>query len=145
MAIVSMNHSPSPMKTYPSPSLQVATIALVVAMAAACSKLDQITTLPPPGTSAGTLQGDKAVASKVRAALLNNAVLSDFDITVSAVNGDVRLRGFVDTQAHIDQAIKLARGVDGVHAIHDELRIAQAEELAATTGTSIHTRSFKET
>lgn len=132
-------NSPFHLKTHPLPSLLVTTLALVMATASGCSKL---TSLPPAGTSVGTLLGDKAVASKVRAALLGNAALRDFDIAVSAVNGDVRLSGLVDTQARIDQAIKLARSVDGVHTIHDELRIARVGEMAVPTGTFVNTHAF---
>lgn len=138
-------NSPFRLKVHPLPLLLATMVALAMATAAGCSRLDELTNLPPAGTTAGTLLGDKAVASKVRAALLGNAALRNFDITVSAVNGDVRLSGLVDTQSRIDQAIKLARSVDGVHTIHDELRIVRWGGIAVPTGTFVHTHVFRRT
>jgi len=45
------------------------------------------------------------------------------DITVVTTKGDVRLTGILDSQAQIDEAIRIARAVNGVHAIHHELTI----------------------
>lgn len=135
-------NSPFRVKTHPLPLLLATSFALVMSTAAGCSRLGELAALPPPGTSVGTVLGDKAVANEVRAVLLGNAALRGFDIAVSAVNGDVRLSGHVDTQTRIDQAIKLARSVDGVHTIHDELRIARVEGMAVPTGTRIHTHVF---
>lgn len=136
---------PIHLKTHSLPWLLATTFALAIAMAAGCSRLGDLAALPPPGTSAGTALGDKAVASKVSAALAGDAAIRDFDIAVSAINGDVRLRGLVDTPARIDRAIRLARGVDGVHTIHDELRLAGEGDMAVPTGTSSGTDASEAT
>lgn len=124
--------------------LLASTLALVMTMTAGCSRLDQLINLPAPGASAGTRLGDEAVARRVRAALLGNATLAELDIAVSAVNGDVRLSGFLDTQAQIEQAIKLTRGVGGAIAIHDELRLRRPEDLPSPKGTSVPARAIGE-
>lgn len=131
-------------KTHPVPLFLATTFAVLMLTSSGCSKLDELAALPPPGTSVGTPMGDKAVANQVKASLLGNAALRGIDIAVSAVNGDVRLSGLVDTQAQIDQAIKLARSVEGVHTIHDELRIARPGEMAVPTGIALHTQALGE-
>jgi osmotically-inducible protein OsmY len=50
-------------------------------------------------------------------------LLKGFDISVTTLKGDVRLNGQLDSQAQIDEAIKIARAADGAHTIHDELTI----------------------
>lgn len=66
---------------------------------------------------------DADVTANVKAALLRDPVLTKFAISVITLKGDVRLTGIVDTQSQIDAAIKLTRGADGVHSIHDELTL----------------------
>ncbi|GAA4030428.1 BON domain-containing protein [Actimicrobium antarcticum] len=66
---------------------------------------------------------DADVTTNVKTALLHDAILNGFDIHVTTLKGDVRLDGIVDTQSRIDTTIKLIRGVDGVHTIHDGLTI----------------------
>jgi osmotically-inducible protein OsmY len=66
---------------------------------------------------------DADVTTKVQTALLREPTLKSFDIKVVTLKGDVRLTGMVDTQAQIDEALRLARAADGVHSIHDELSL----------------------
>jgi len=68
---------------------------------------------------------DAIVTTKVKTALLEDVNVKSFDISVVTLKGDVQLSGFVDNQGQIDQAVKVARGVEGVHSIHDELRVKQ--------------------
>ena len=69
--------------------------------------------------------GDAAVSEHVRTALQRNDQLRGFNIAVETINGDVRLNGILDTQAQIDEVIKIARGSEGAHTIHDELTLKQ--------------------
>lgn len=71
--------------------------------------------------AAGLAERDAAVTARVKAALRGDANLKGFAIEVATLKGDVRLTGLLDSQSRIDHAIKLARGVAGVHSIHDEL------------------------
>jgi hyperosmotically inducible periplasmic protein len=66
---------------------------------------------------------DAAVSEHVKAALHRNEQLKSFNITVETIKGDVRLNGILDTQTQIDEAIKVARGSEGAHTIHDELTL----------------------
>jgi osmotically-inducible protein OsmY len=99
-----------------------------VAMAATmvvggCSKPPEVAaTVPAPITAAGNVS-DIDVTEHVKTAFQQDDLLKGFDITVVVLNGDVRLVGVLDSQAQIDEAIKIARASDGVHTIHDELTI----------------------
>jgi hyperosmotically inducible protein len=71
----------------------------------------------------GAELSDDVVTNKVKTVLLNDNNVKSFDIAVVTTKGDVRLTGILDNQDQIDRAISLARAVEGVHAIHDELTL----------------------
>jgi PBP1b-binding outer membrane lipoprotein LpoB len=77
----------------------------------------------PAASAAMANVSDMAVTEHVQTALNQSDALKGFDITVVTTNGDVRLNGIVDTQAQIDEALKVARAAEGSHTIHDELTI----------------------
>jgi osmotically-inducible protein OsmY len=95
--------------------LIAASICVALTANVGCSK--------SPGAAAHV--EDAAVSEHVRMALQRNDQPRGFDITVETIKGDVRLKGILDTQAQIDEAIKLARSSDGAHTIHDELTLKQ--------------------
>jgi hyperosmotically inducible protein len=101
-------------------ALTCATLLAATLLANGCSKQQ----VP---TSAATVLvanvSDIDVTDHVRAALRQSEVLKRFDINVVTLKGDVRLIGVLDSQAQIDEAIKLVRASDGTHSIHDELTI----------------------
>lgn len=70
---------------------------------------------------------DLDVATNVKAALLKDDAVGVFDITVIVSNGDVRLSGFVDNAAQLEQALNLARSIEGVRTVHNELKIRETE------------------
>jgi osmotically-inducible protein OsmY len=72
---------------------------------------------------AGSQVSDIDVTEHVKTALRQSDALKSFDITVVTLKGDVRLNGLVDSQAQIDEALRIARAADGAHSIHDELTI----------------------
>jgi hyperosmotically inducible protein len=73
--------------------------------------------------AAGMSAEDSAVTTKVKSALTSDERIKSLNIAVVTQKGDVRLSGAVDNQGQIDQAIKLARGVEGVHSVQQELSI----------------------
>jgi hyperosmotically inducible protein len=88
-----------------------------------CNKPEVAAGTKSPSAAVATEVSDIDVTTKVKTALLGDANLKSFDIAVVTLKGDVRLTGLVDNQSQIDDAKKVARGVDGVHSIHDELTI----------------------
>jgi hyperosmotically inducible periplasmic protein len=77
----------------------------------------------PPSTTVGAETSDAAVTAKVKAALLMAENVKSLDISVETVKGDVKLTGFANTQAQIDEAIKVARSVKGVQNVQPDLSI----------------------
>lgn len=91
----------------------------------ACSKPPEAAAAAPTSASNASAPSvsDIDVTEHVKTALLQSDMLSGLDITVVTTNGDVRLNGVLNSQAQVDEAIKIARASDGTHAIHDELTI----------------------
>jgi hyperosmotically inducible protein len=71
----------------------------------------------------GNAVDDGIVTAKVKSALLGDASVKSFDIAIVTRKGEVQLSGFVDSQAQIDRAIDIARGVEGVQGINNEMRV----------------------
>jgi len=90
-----------------------------------CSRQDNPVVVQPAAAPAAASSpaetADIDVTTGVKTALLRDEGLKAFDIGVVTTKGDVRLTGQVDNQAQIDSALAIARGVTGVHSIHDEL------------------------
>lgn len=109
-------------------ALAVATLSTLLLLAG-CNK-------PPPTTASATdtpsaasatpgQVSDTDVTEHVKMALQQNDALKGFDIAVVTLKGDVRLSGVVDTQAHIDEALRIARAAEGAHTLHNELTLKQ--------------------
>jgi hyperosmotically inducible protein len=64
-----------------------------------------------------TLQND------VRRALSRTKGISMADVTVQARDGEVTLRGSMQNQAQVDQAGEVAKGVKGVTAVRNQVRV----------------------
>jgi osmotically-inducible protein OsmY len=90
---------------------------------AGCSKPPGPTAAAPAVVAVADNVNDVDVTTNVKTALQRDDALKAFDIGVVTLKGDVRLTGAVDNQGQIDAALKIARGADGVHSIHDELTV----------------------
>jgi hyperosmotically inducible protein len=71
----------------------------------------------------GNTVDDGIVTAKVKSALLADASVKSFDVAVVTRKGEVQLSGYVDNQAQINRAIDVARGVEGVQSINNEMSI----------------------
>ncbi len=80
-------------------------------------------TLKDGKTTVGNKVDDGIVTTKVKSALLADPSVKSFDIAVATNKGEVQLSGFVDNQSQIDQAILLARGVEGVQGVENKMTI----------------------
>jgi hyperosmotically inducible protein len=74
-------------------------------------------------TTVGTKVDDGIITSQVKAALLADVNVKSFDIAVVTRKDEVQLSGFVDNQSQIDRAIEVARGVEGVRSVRNEMSI----------------------
>ena len=93
------------------------------ALVAGCNKPPETSNGMPATSTEVANVSDVDITQHVTTALQQNASLKGFAINVIALKGDVRLIGVVDTQAQIDEALRIARASEGVHAIHDELTV----------------------
>ena len=73
--------------------------------------------------SVGNVIDDGLVTARVRAALFADPRVKSADIGVVTRKGEVQLSGYVDTQSQIDEAISIARGVNGVQGIDNKMSI----------------------
>jgi hyperosmotically inducible periplasmic protein len=90
-------------------------------------------TTPAPGaaapatTDAGRTVGetidDVTITGRVKAAFAGAPEVSAMDINVTTVNGVVQLSGFVSNQAHMDRAAQIARSVEGVRDVQNNLAV----------------------
>lgn len=71
----------------------------------------------------GNTVDDGILTAKVKSALLADADVKSFDIAVVTRKGEVQLSGFVDNQAQINRAIDIARDVEGVQNVGNEMTI----------------------
>lgn len=66
---------------------------------------------------------DAVITTKVKAALLGDSQVNSGDIGVVTQNGEVQLSGFVNSQAQIDRATEVAKGVQGVTKVTNEMSV----------------------
>jgi hyperosmotically inducible protein len=71
--------------------------------------------------STGQYVDDSVITTKVKTLLANDDFLKSFQISVETYKGVVQLSGFVNTQAAIDKARDIARGVAGVKSVKNNL------------------------
>jgi hyperosmotically inducible protein len=63
------------------------------------------------------------ITAKVKAALLNDADVKSFDISVVTRIDEVQLSGYVNNQAQMDRAIEIARNIEGVAKVSNEMSL----------------------
>lgn len=73
--------------------------------------------------STGQYIDDTAITAKVKAAIIDDATLKLAEINVETFKGQVRLSGFVSSQASIDRTEALARGIGGVTSVQNNMRL----------------------
>jgi osmotically-inducible protein OsmY len=66
---------------------------------------------------------DSAITAKVKAAVFNESTLKSAEINVETYKGVVQLSGFVHSQADIDRAVQVARGVPGAKSVKNDMQL----------------------
>jgi hyperosmotically inducible protein len=98
-------------------SVRNVTLATVVlCLAAACSSTRT-------QKSAGETVDDAVIATKVKAVLIDNEMTKARDIDVEVFKGRVQLNGFVDSSAESTEAARVARSVNGVVGVDNNLKL----------------------
>ena len=82
---------------------------------------------------------DSSLTSSVRAAIANEAGPgAAMNVNVATTDGTVRLSGFVDSQHASLRAEQIARSIEGVRAVRNELNVAPRPRYSSsTTGVSV--------
>jgi osmotically-inducible protein OsmY len=81
----------------------------------------------PTRTHEGTGQyvDDTVITTKVKAAILGEPGLKSSEINVETFKGVVQLSGFVNSSSDISTATKVARAVDGVTSVKNDMHVKQ--------------------
>lgn len=77
----------------------------------------------PKQEGTGEYIDDSVITTKVKAAIFEESSLKSAEINVETFKGMVQLSGFVSSQAAIDKAVELARGVKGVKSVRNDMRL----------------------
>jgi len=73
--------------------------------------------------STGQYVDDSAITAGVKAAILNAPTLKVSEINVETFKGTVQLSGFVSSAENIGTASSVARSVNGVKSVKNDLRL----------------------
>ena len=89
-------------------------ILILIVNVAACAS-----TAKQEGT--GDYIDDSVITTKIKSQLAADDFLQSFQISVESRKGIAQLSGFVDSQKALDRAGQIARGVDGVKSVRNDL------------------------
>ena len=96
--------------------LSAAFLAVTLVSAVGCAS-----TSSKEGT--GEYVDDSVITTKVKAAIFNEPTLKSAEINVETFKGVVQLSGFVNSQADINKAAEVARSVQGVTSVKNDMRV----------------------
>ena len=99
---------------------------LVFVTLAGCTKAPEpapMVVAPVATTTVGTELDDSVVTTKVKSALLADPDVKSLDIQAETRKGEVQLSGFVDSDAQVERAIAVARGVEGVTTVSNKMSV----------------------
>jgi hyperosmotically inducible protein len=77
--------------------------------------------------STGTAIDDTLITTKIKAAYVQDPLVGALDIHVDTYRGVVRLSGFANSEAERERAATLARNVDGVREVKNDIQIKEAK------------------
>jgi osmotically-inducible protein OsmY len=124
----------------------VAFAAVALLGAGACNRAEQPAERQQTAAEPGGGQSDTVITTNVQARYYADQTIRGRNIDVSTTNGVVTLRGAVESDASRNQAIQIARQVEGVRDVRDELRIEPqvADQRPETTGMPAPTSATNE-
>jgi hyperosmotically inducible protein len=102
---------------------QVERISAIVKGVQGVKTIDNKMTMKASDTTVGNKVDDAIVTTRVKAALLADESVKSFDIAVVTRKGEVQLSGFVDNQGQIDRALQVARAVEDVHSVNNQMTL----------------------
>jgi hyperosmotically inducible protein len=99
-----------------SKTISAAFLAITLVSAIGCASTSQ-----QEGT--GEYVDDSVITTKVKTAIFNEPTLKSAEINIETFKGVVQMSGFVNSQADINKAVELARGVKGVTSVKNDMRL----------------------
>lgn len=78
----------------------------------------------------GNFMDDSTITAKVKAALVDHESIKSTDISVKTDQKVVTLSGFVESQAQAEEAVKVAKGVEGVTSVSDKLHVRDSKNTS---------------
>jgi hyperosmotically inducible protein len=100
----------------PTSYLSAALVAFALAGVVGCAST-------PTTEGTGEYMDDTMITTKVKSAILNEPTLKVAEINVETFKGVVQLSGFVATPAAATKAVQVARDVNGVKSVKNDMRI----------------------
>ncbi len=100
-------------------TLTAALVALTLVTAAGCA-------VSRGQQTAGAYIDDSAITASVKTRMLEDERVAGTSITVETLNGTVMLSGFAKSQAEKAAAESIARKVDGVKAVKNQITVRPA-------------------
>src|SRR5687768_12628670 len=88
----------------------------------------------------GSGANDSWLWFKTRSALLTTSDLRESTINVDVVNDVVTLKGTVATAAQKTKAEQVAKDIDGVKSVKNELKVAPEDSMTNTSNSNTNTR-----
>jgi hypothetical protein len=81
-----------------------------------------VTPSPAPPLETAPID-DESIETQIQARYFNDPLVKDASIDVSSSNGTVTLSGIVSTPEARDQAVRIAREMQGVSRVEDKLQV----------------------
>lgn len=97
-------------------TLSAAFLAIALASVVGCASTSQ-------NQGTGEYIDDAVITTKVKAALFDDPVTKAYEIKVETYNRVVQLSGFVSSQNEANRAVEVARGVNGVTSVKNDMRL----------------------
>lgn len=91
-------------------------LAVVMMAIAGCASTSQ-------QASTGEYLDDTVITARVKAAIVDDPELKATEINVETYKGVVQLSGFVSSQSDIGHAVDVAKKVDGVKSVKNDMRL----------------------
>ena len=101
----------SPIKTF---ATCVSTLVLIATLGCASTRTQE---------GLGGYVDDSVITTKVKAAILNEPDLKVSEINVETFKGIVQLSGFVNSRDDINHAVRVARAVNGVTSVKNDMQL----------------------
>ncbi|WP_342133266.1 BON domain-containing protein [Hydrogenophaga sp. OTU3427] len=104
---------------------QIALAETVARGVAGVKTVDNKLSLKVGASTVGNKIDDTVVTARVKTAFTKDDGIKGMDIAVETRKGEVILSGFVDNRSQIDRALILAKTIEGVHNVRNDLVVKQ--------------------